>query len=96
MKKSKNRLLLNFIIVWFGWGIPMGLLCSLLFMSLLKGLVLGLLGGVFFAGVLAAFTKILSVRKDKLRERYRIEGKVVYDGPANHMVKKMPLVVGFF
>lgn len=85
---EKNKLLLNFVIAWLGWGIPMGLLCSVMFMSLLKGLILGLMGGVFFAGVMTIFTQILFKRKDKLRERYGLKGEVLYDGAANHMVGK--------
>ena len=34
------------------------------------------------------FTAVLSSRKDKLRERYGIEGTVLRDGAANHMVGK--------
>lgn len=85
---KKNRVLVNFIICWLGWGIPMGILCSIMFGSLLKGLILGIIGGIFFAAVMVLFIAILSARKDKLRERYGIEGTVLYDGAANHMVNK--------
>lgn len=85
---KKNRLILNFIICWLAWGVPMGLFCSLIFGSLLKGILLGMAGGIFFAGIMILFVSILSVRKDKLRERYGIKGTVLYDGAANRMVNK--------
>ncbi len=41
-----------------------------------------------FAVIMILFTAVLSSRKDKLRERYGIEGTVLRDGAANHMVGK--------
>lgn len=87
-RMKKKPYVLNFIICWLGWGIPMGLLCSILFTSLRKGLLLGILGGGFFAAVMILFTVILSSRKDQLRKRYGIEGTVLHDGAANRMVHK--------
>lgn len=85
---KKNPYVLNYIICWLGWGIPMGLLCSVIFGSLRKGLLLGILGGLFFAVIMMLFTIILASRKDRLRKRYGIEGTVLYDGAANRMVHK--------
>lgn len=48
----------------------------------------GIIGGIFFASVMVLFIVIWSARKDKLRERYGIEGTVLYDGAENHMVNK--------
>ena len=85
---KKSRLLLNFMICWLGWGIPIGLLCIVVFGSILKGLILGISGGIIFAAIIILFIIILSLRKDKLRESYGIEGTVLYDGAANRMVNK--------
>lgn len=85
---KKNPIIWNFLICWLGWGIPMGLLCSVIFGSLRKGLLLGILGGLFFAVIMMLFTIILASRKDRLRKRYGIEGTVLYDGAANRMVHK--------
>lgn len=85
---KKNKLLLNFIISFLGWGIPMGLIFFIMFGSLKKGVILGGIGGFVFAAFMILFVVILASRKDKLRERYGIEGAVVYDGAANHMVNK--------
>ena len=85
---KKNPYVLNFIICWMGWGIPMGLLCSVIFGSLRKGLLLGIFGGLLFAVIMMLFTAILSSRKERLRKRYGIEGTVLYDGAANRMVNK--------
>ena len=63
---KKNPYVLNYIICWLGWGIPMGLLCSVIFGSLRKGLLLGILGGLFFAVIMMLFTIILASRKDRL------------------------------
>ena len=78
----------NFIICWLGWGIPMGLLCSLILGSLRKGMLFGIVGGMVFAVGIVLFQGILASRKDKLRERYGIAGMVLRDGAANHMVGK--------
>lgn len=86
MKKGKNQYLFNFIICFAGFSVSMGLLCSVIFHSLVKGMVLGAFGGLLFAGLICGFVKILSVRKDKLRERYGIEGNVLYEGAANYLV----------
>lgn len=85
---KKNRLLLNFIISFLGWGIPMGLLFFIMFGSLKKGLILGGIGGMIFAAAMILFIIVLASRKDKLRERYGIKGNVIYDGAANRMVNK--------
>lgn len=85
---KKNKLLLNFIISFLGWGIPMGLIFFIMFGSLKKGMILGGIGGLVFAIAMMLFVVILSSRKDKLRERYGIEGTLVYDGAANHMVNR--------
>lgn len=71
-----------------GMGIPMGMLFSLMFASLQKGMLSGIAGGLIFAVVMILFTAVLSSRKDKLRERYGIEETVLRDGAANHMVGK--------
>lgn len=88
MMMKKNNLLLNFMICWLGWGIPMGFLCSIIYGSLLKGFALGIAGGILFAGIMIAFIVILSARIDKLRKRYGMEGTVLYDGVANHLINK--------
>jgi len=85
---KKNPFVLNFIICWLGWGIPMGLLCSVIFGSLRKGLLLGIFGGLLFAVIMILFTAILASRKDQLRKRYGMEGPVLHDGAANRMVHK--------
>ena len=85
---KKNPYGLNFIICWLGWGIPMVLLCSVIFGSLRKGLLLGISGGLLFAVIMMLFTAILDSRKDQLRKRYGIEGTVLHDGAANHIVHK--------
>lgn len=91
MKHSNNHLLLNFIICFLGFGAPMGLFCSLLFCSIIKGMILGFLGGLLFAVMMMAFVIILSARKHKLRERYGITGQVMYDGAANFMRNKLAI-----
>lgn len=73
-------MLFDFIICWLGWGIPMGLLCFLVFGSLLKGMILGIAGGLIFAVVIILFKVILASRKDKLMERYGIVGTILRDG----------------
>ena len=83
-----NKLAGNFLICWLGWGIPMGLLFSVMFASLQKGMLSGIAGGLLFAVIMILFTAVLSSRKDKLRERYGIEGTILRDGAANHMVGK--------
>lgn len=85
---NKNNIVMNFIFCWLGWGIPMGLLCSVLFRSIFKGLLLGIVGGLLFAGMMTAFLVILSARKNNLLKRFGIRGTVQYDGPANHYVNK--------
>lgn len=85
---KKNPFVLNFIICWLGWGIPMGLLCSVIFGSLRKGLLLGIFGGLLFAVIMMLFTAILASKKDQLRKRYGMEGPVLHDGAANRMVYK--------
>lgn len=79
-------MLFDFIICWLGWGIPVGLLCSLAFGSLLKGMILGIAGGLIFAVIIILFKAILASRKEKLKERYGITGTILRDGAANHMV----------
>lgn len=71
-----------------GIGIPMGLLFSVMFASLQKGMLSGIAGGLLFAVIMILFTAVLSSRKDKLREHYGIEGTVLRDGAANRMVGK--------
>ena len=83
-----NKLAGNFLICWLRWGIPMGLLFSVMFVFLQKGMLSGIAGGLLFAVIMILFTAVLSSRKDKLRERYGIEGTVLRDGAANHMVGK--------
>lgn len=85
MEKGENQYLFNFVICFAGFSVPMGILCSLIFYSLIKGLILGIFGGLLFAGLMCGFVKILSVRKDKLKERYEIKGKVLYEGAANYL-----------
>ena len=53
-----------------------------------KGMLSGIAGGFLFAVIMTLFISVLSSRKDKLRERYGIEGTVLRDGAANHMVGK--------
>ena len=71
-----------------GIGIPMGLLFSVMFASLQKGMLSGIAGGLLFAVIMILFTAVLSSRKDKLREHHGIEGTVLRDGAANRMVGK--------
>lgn len=80
-----NKLAGNFLICWLGWGIPMGLLFSVMFAFLQKGMLSGIAGGLLFAVIMILFISVLSSRKDKLRERYGIEGTVLRDGAANRM-----------
>ena len=81
-----NKLSGNFLICWLGWGIPMGLLFSVMFASLQKGMLSGIAGGLLFAVIMILFTAVLSSRKDKLRERYGIEGTVLRDGAEEEFI----------
>ncbi len=68
-------------ICWLGWGIPMGLLFSVMFVSLQKGMLSGIAGVLLFTVIMILFTAILSSRKDELRERYGIEETVLRPMP---------------
>lgn len=81
-----NKLSGNFLICWLGWGIPMGLLFSVMFASLQKGMLSGIAGGFLFALIMILFIAVLASRKDKQRERYGIEGTVLRDGAEEEFI----------
>ena len=91
MKKNSNQLLLNFTLCFLGFSIPMGLFLSLLFMSIWKGIVLGIMGGLLFAGVLVAFIAYIATGKDKLKESYGIQEQAFYDGGASYIMDKVSI-----
>lgn len=68
-------------ICWLEGGIPMGMLFSVMFVSLQKGMLSGIAGGLLFTVIMILFTAILSSRKDELRERYGIEETVLRPMP---------------
>ena len=72
MKKNSNQLLLNFVLCFLGFSIPMGIFLIIVSMSLVKGIVLGVIAGLLFAGVLTAFIVCVAAGKGKLKERYGI------------------------
>ena len=89
MKKNSNQLLLNFVLCFLGFSIPMGLFLSLLFMSVWKGIILGVIGGLLFASVLVAFIAYIAAGKDRLKERYGIQEQAFYDGGASYIMDKV-------
>lgn len=91
MKKNSNQLLLNFILAFGGFSIPMGLFLSLLFLSIWKGIILGIISGLFFAGVCVTFIAYIATRKDKLKERYGIGEQAFYDGVASYIKDKVSI-----
>ncbi len=95
MKKNSNRLFLNFVLCFIGFSIPMGVFLSLIYMSLLKGMILGFVGGFFFAAMIVAFIVIVAARKDKLKERYGIEDIAFYDGGASYILNNKENIGGW-
>jgi len=91
MKKNSNQLFLNFVLSCLGFAIPMGLFLSLLFMSVWKGIVLGLIGGLLFGGICVAFIAYIAARKDKIKERYGISEQTLYDGGASYIMDKVSI-----
>ena len=91
MKKNSNQLLLNFILAFAGFSIPMGLFLSLIFLSVWKGIILGIISGLLFAGVCIAFIVYIATRKEKLKERYGIMEQAFYDGGASYIKDKISI-----
>ena len=91
MKKNSNQLLLNFILCFFGFSIPMGIFLSIISMSVVKGVILGVISGLLFAGVLIIFIAYVAAGKDKLKERYGINEQAFYDGGASYIMDKVSI-----
>lgn len=91
MKKNSNQLLLNFVLCFLGFSIPMGIFLIIVSMSLVKGIVLGVIAGLLFAGVLTAFIVCVAAGKGKLKERYGITEQAIYDGGASHIMGKVSI-----
>lgn len=91
MKKNSNQLVLNFLLSFLGFSIPMGIFLSIISMSVVKGIVLGVIAGLLFAGVLTIFIVCVSAGKGKLKERYGITEQAIYDGGASYVIDKVSI-----
>ena len=91
MKKNSNQLLLNFILCFLGFSIPMGIFLIIVSMSVVKGIVLGVIAGLLFAGFCTIFTVCVAAGKGKLKERYGITEQAIYDGGASHIMGKVSI-----
>ncbi len=73
----------NYLLSALIFGIPMGVIFGLLRQSLWVGLLFACLCGGLFALLLGLFSKILSKKFDKHRQKLSEQRPIFCDGPAN-------------
>ena len=88
MRIQKKDGIKNFCLSFVLFSLPFRFVCTILFQSLRKGMVLGCLAGLLYAVGISVFCAVTGKRMEVLKSKLEKESRILYDGGANHWVGK--------
>lgn len=82
----KRKNIINFIVCFVGFSLPFSVFCMFIYLSVVRGIVLGVAGGLFFAIGITLFTIVIGNKSEQaLKDRFG-ENNILYSDGANLMV----------